>query len=110
MTTNNDMPNGKKIIIQVDSDLEDLIPGFLQNRHRDITAIFDALGRKDYDSIAKRGHTMKGVGGGYGFDAITDIGSAIEQAAKQKDPVKIKLVLKELSNYLQRIEIVFEPG
>jgi len=110
MTTNSDMPNGKKIIIQVDSDLEDLIPGFLENRQRDITTIFDALGRNDYDSIAKAGHTMKGVGGGYGFDAITDIGGSIEQAAKHKDPVKIKHCLSELSNYLQRIEIVFEPG
>ena len=110
MTTNSDIPNDKKIIIQVDSDLEDLIPGFLENRQRDITTIFDALGRKDYDAIAKAGHTMKGVGGGYGFDAITDIGRSIEQAAKQKDPVKIKQCLNQLSNYLQRIEIIFEPG
>jgi HPt (histidine-containing phosphotransfer) domain-containing protein len=109
MTTNNDISNDKKIIIQVDSDLEDLIPGFLDNRQRDITTIFDALRRNDYDSIAKTGHTMKGVGGGYGFDAITDIGGSIEQAAKQKDPVKIKHCLSKLSNYLQRIEIVFEP-
>ena len=110
MTTISDIPNGKKIIIQVDSDLEDLIPGFLENRQRDITSIFEALGRNDYDFIAKAGHTMKGVGGGYGFDAITDIGGAIEQAAKQKDPVKTKHCLDELSSYLQRIEIVFEPG
>ena len=110
MTTNNDISNDKKIIIQVDSDLEDLIPGFLDNRQRDITTIFDALGRKDYDSIAKAGHTMKGVGGGYGFDAITDIGGSIEQAAKHKDPEPIKHCLNELSDYLQRIEIVFEPG
>ena len=110
MTTHNDMPNGKKIIIQVDSDLEDLIPGFLENRHRDITSILDALRRNDYNSIAEAGHTMKGVGGGYGFDAITDIGGVIEQAAKHNDPVKIEHCLNELSSYLQRIEIVFEPG
>ena len=110
MTTNNDIPKGEKIIVQVDTDLEDLIPGFLENRQRDITAISDALGRNDYDFIARAGHSMKGVGGGYGFDAITDIGGSIEQAAKQKDPVKIKHCLNELSDYLQRIEIVFEPG
>ena len=108
MTTHNDMPNGKKIIIQVDSDLEDLIPGFLENRHRDITSILDALRRNDYNSIAKAGHTMKGVGGGYGFDAITAFGGAIEQAAKQKDSEEIEHCLNELSSYLQRIEIVFE--
>jgi HPt (histidine-containing phosphotransfer) domain-containing protein len=110
MTPSNDMPHGKKIIIQVDSDLEDLIPGFLENRHRDITTIFDALKQKDYDSIEKAGHTMKGVGGGYGFDAITDIGGEIEQAAKQKNSEKITHCLNELSNYLQNIKIVFEPG
>ncbi|CAB1074345.1 hypothetical protein D1AOALGA4SA_2164 [Olavius algarvensis Delta 1 endosymbiont] len=110
MITDNDMPQGKKIIIRVDSDLEDLIPGFLENRRRDITAIFEALERSDYDYIAGTGHTMKGVGGGYGFDAITDIGGSIEAAAQQKDPVKIKHCLDELSNYLQCIEIVFEPG
>ena len=110
MTTNYDTPNDKKIIIQVDSDLEDLIPGFLENRQRDISAILETLGRNDYASIAKAGHIMKGVGGGYGFEAITDIGGAIEQAAKQKDPEKIKHCLNELFNYLQHIEIVFESG
>ena len=110
MTSDNDLNQGEKIVVRIDPDLEDLIPGFLENRQRDITAIFDALGRNDYDSIAKAGHTMKGVGGGYGFDAITDFGGSIEQAAKQKDPVKIKHSLNELSNYLERIEIVFEPG
>ena len=110
MITKSDMPNSKKLIIQVDSDLEDLIPGFLDNRQQDISTIFDALGRHDYDSIARAGHNMKGVGGGFGFDAITDIGGSIEQAAKQKDPVIIKHCLSELSDYLQRIEIVFAPG
>ena len=108
MTSTHDETHGEKIIVTVDSDLEDLIPGFLENRNQDIKSIFDALARDDYAAIAKLGHTMKGVGGGYGFDAITDIGRSIEQAAGDKNPQKIKASLNELSDYLERIEIVFE--
>ena len=110
MTSTHDATHGEKIIITVDSDLEDLIPGFLENRNQDIKSIFNALARDDYAAIAKLGHTMKGVGGGYGFDAITDIGRSIEQAAKEKNPQKIKASLSEFSDYLERIEIVFESS
>ena len=110
MTSTHDPTHGKKIIVHVDPDLEDLIPGFLENRHNDINSVFEALARDDYASIAKIGHTMKGVVGGYGFDAITDIGRSVEQAAKDKNPDKIKASLNELTQYLGRIEIVFEAS
>lgn len=109
MTTTRNAPIGEKIIVRVDSDLEDLIPGFVENRHKDIQSVAAALARNDFAAIAKIGHTMKGVGGGYGFDAITEIGRSIEQAAKDKNPDKITTSLNELSDYLGRIEIVFEP-
>jgi HPt (histidine-containing phosphotransfer) domain-containing protein len=110
MATDNNNTKSEKIIIRVDSDLEDLIPGFLENRSVDIQSILNALAQDDFASIVKLGHTMKGVGGGYGFDAITDIGRAIEQAAKDGNPEKIKQSLSELSDYLERIEIVFESS
>ena len=109
MTTTNNASNDEKIIVRVDSDLEDLIPGFVENRHKDIQSIAAALAQNDFAAIAKLGHTMKGVGGGYGFDAITEIGRSVEQAAKNKNPEKIKTSLNKLSDYLERIEIVFEP-
>jgi len=109
MTSTSDAPSGDKIIVRVDPDLEDLIPGFLENRHKEIQSVFEALARDDYAAIATIGHTMKGVGGGYGFDAITDIGRSVEQAAKDKNRAKIKASLNKLSDYLGRIEIVFEP-
>ena len=108
MTTDNDATKGEKIMVRVDSDLEDLIPGFLENRVHDIRSIQDALARKDYAAIAQLGHTMKGVGGGYGFDAITTIGGSIEKAAKSENSVQIRQSIDALSDYLERIDIVFE--
>lgn len=100
--------DGSKIVVSVDSDLEELIPDFLDNRRKDIQSIQDALSKGDYDTLTIIGHSMKGSGGGYGFDYITDIGAAIEQAGKEKNDDEIKKWTDELDLYLGRVEVVFE--
>ena len=52
------------------------------------------------------GHSMKGAGGGYGFDAITDIGAALEEAAKDNNPGKALRGVSDLVAYLDRVEVV----
>ena len=68
----------------------------------------DALQSADYEGVRILGHNMKGVGGGYGFDAITDIGMSLEQAAKEKDAREIRKQAEALSNYLERVEVRYE--
>ena len=58
----------------MDEDLGDLIPGYLENRKKDVVEILNCLNRRDYETIRSLGHKMKGSGGGYGFDTITEIG------------------------------------
>ncbi len=96
-----------KIIIHADIDLEDLIPGFLENRCKDIVEIERLIAAGDYETIQRLGHSMKGCGGGYGFDEITDIGMQIEQAAKEKNTAKIRTQLEILSRYLDGVEVVY---
>ncbi len=90
----------EKIAVQIDPDLEDLIPGFLQNRRNDIDAVSAALAAGELDKIRVIGHSMKGAGGGYGFDAITDIGASMEEAALAEDPDAIKGCVGQLEDYL----------
>jgi HPt (histidine-containing phosphotransfer) domain-containing protein len=96
-----------KIIVTIDADLEDLIPDYLENRRQDCQTVLQKLENGDYEGIRVLGHTMKGTGGGYGFDAITDMGRALEEAAKQPDPAAIRSVVAQLEDYLQAIEIVY---
>jgi HPt (histidine-containing phosphotransfer) domain-containing protein len=107
MTQNTDAKPDEKIVVNVDSDIEDLIPGFLENRQQDIKSIYDALEKEDYETIRILGHSMKGAGGGYGFDEITDIGRSIEESAEGKNQEEIKKWVINLSNYLDRVEIVY---
>lgn len=97
-----------KIIVHVDSDLEDLIPEFLENRRDDIKEILKYLATAEYEKIQFIAHTMKGSGGGYGFDEITNIGMRIENASKQKNREKIIEELQSLSEYLDNIEVVYD--
>lgn len=97
----------KKIIVQVDQDLADLIPGYLSNRRADIVAINKALETKDMDTIRIIGHSLKGSGGGYGFETITDIGRIMEKAAKENCAEDISLQLTRLEDYLNHLEITF---
>jgi len=97
-----------KITVTVDADLEDIVPNFLQNRHKDIEKIGEALTGNDFETIRVLGHSMKGAGGGYGFDRITDIGRAIEDAAKAQNPDAVRHEISHLADYLKRVEVVFE--
>jgi len=87
----------QKITVRIDPDLADLIPDFLEGRRQDVAAILKSLEQNDTETIRILGHNMKGCGGGYGFDAITDLGRSLEQAAKTGDVEEIKKKAAELS-------------
>src|SRR4030042_1573665 len=92
-----------KIIVRVDPDIADLIPGFLENRRKDIKTMGEAVIQGDFETIQTLGHSMKGAGGSYGFDAITDIGNSLEHAAMAKDSGGTKKSVQELAIYLARV-------
>ena len=95
-----------KIMVHVDPELADLIPGYLANRQKDIVAIYDAIEKRDLETIRILGHSMKGSGGGYGFDAITDIGAALEKAAQEGREEVIRREIIRLEDYLRDVVIV----
>jgi HPt (histidine-containing phosphotransfer) domain-containing protein len=96
------------ILVRANPKFADLIPGFLQNRRQDVIAMLDALDRGDFAIVESLGHGMKGAGGSWGFQAITDIGAAIEQAAQSADNDASRKWVGELARYLDRVEVVFD--
>lgn len=97
----------KDILVKIDIDLEDLVPGFLENRHNDIDLIKKLINEGNFSEIQRIGHSMKGSGGGYGFDEISVIGKYIEEASKEKDVNVILENIKNLADYLAAIKIEY---
>ncbi|NHN35598.1 Hpt domain-containing protein [Paenibacillus sp. S3N08] len=85
-----------------------MIPGYLANRYKDVSEIIEALALFDYEKILIAGHSMKGSGGGYGFDTITEFGAALELGAKNKCSEYIFQEVNNLKRYLDRLEISYE--
>jgi len=98
----------EKIVINIDIDLEDLIPGFIENRQKDILKLEQAIEEQDFETLRSIGHNLKGVGGGYGFHDMTIFGAAIEEGAKEKNLETINENVKKLSHYLANVEINYQ--
>ena len=99
-----------RVIVEVDEDLSDLIPGFLTHKRADIATIFEALARRDYAAISSIAHRIKGEGGSYGFESMTEMGRALERAAATRDDGAVTTLARQLLNYIDRVEIVFQPS
>ena len=94
-----------KVIVTIDQDLEEIIPGFLENRRKDAASLEAALEENDLKTVRLLGHRMKGDGGGYGFQEISTIGDALEQAAIRGDRVVIQRQTVMLVEFLSQVEV-----
>src|SRR5450755_4031250 len=62
------------ILVRAKPKFADRIPAYLQNCRQNAIMMLDALDRVDFETVTILGHQMRGSGGAYGFQAITDIG------------------------------------
>jgi CheY-like chemotaxis protein len=97
-----------KISVRAPEGIEEAIPLFLDITRTDVQSLAEALRAADYGKIRFIGHDLKGSGGGYGFDEITTIGRSIEEAAKRSDGEEIRRQMAALTDYLDRVEVIYE--
>jgi HPt (histidine-containing phosphotransfer) domain-containing protein len=99
-----------RVIVEVDEDLSDLIPGFLTHKRADIDTIFEAVTRRDYAAISSIAHKIKGEGGSYGFDSMSEMARSLEHAAAIRDDGAVTALAQQLLSYLDHVEVVFQPS
>jgi HPt (histidine-containing phosphotransfer) domain-containing protein len=102
------MEQDKKITVKINSELEEIVPEYLELVQNDINSMLVALDNGDFDTMRVAGHKMKGSGGGYGFDFITEIGGKIETLAESKNSDEIRVLVEKISTYLENVNIVYE--
>ena len=96
------------IHVRLDESLRDLAPGYLDNRRGDLGRLGAALDRGDWETLRVVGHNMKGTGAGYGFEAISDIGAALEAAAREQDATRAGEHVAALARFLAAVTLDFE--
>jgi len=97
-----------RITVTLDSAIQELVPGFLQNRRKDLGKILTALESNDFNSISRLGHNLKGVGASYGFVPISEVGRNLEIAAKTSNKAGIQKAFHSLRDYLDCVDVVYD--
>lgn len=98
----------KDLKVTVERSLEDLIPVFLENRHKEINTLRVALAAADFEQLRQLGHRMKGVGNSYGFNHVSTLGKYIEDGARSGDRASLEARIAEYAEYLSKVQIAYE--
>lgn len=97
----------ERIIIHIDDeDVFELIPDYLDSRRDELAVLRGAVAQSDFETLRGLGHKMKGSGGGFGLDRISEIGGNLESFAKSGDMAAIEQEIDGLNDFLSRVEVV----
>lgn len=91
--------------VVVDPDVADLVPGYLENRAQDLQQVRELLARGEFEPIGHIGHNLKGSGAGYGFERLTELGAALEDAARTRSGPGVDATLGELETFLECVVV-----
>ena len=96
----------ESIRIEMPPDTEEIVPGYLANRRKEIPEMRDCLAGFDFARLATLGHNLKGTGVGYGFPDLARLGAELELSAIQRDWGSLQAQVTEVDNYLDRVQLV----
>ena len=91
------------VLSRAEQRLRDRTPAYLKNCRENVVAMDEALDRFDFAAVALLAHNLRGSGGAFGFQAITDIGAGLEQTAESADAEASRKWVIELSACLDHI-------
>jgi signal transduction histidine kinase/DNA-binding NarL/FixJ family response regulator len=83
----------------LDPDIAALIPAFLNDLAKLIREAREATLEARYDVVKEIGHKIKGAGGSFGFDWVSELGATMETAASDGDRRAIEGVLAALEAF-----------
>jgi CheY-like chemotaxis protein len=94
------------VILRAKTKFADRIPAYLKNCRQNVITMLAALDRGDFETVTTLGHQMRGSGGAYGFQGITDIGAALQLASESADIDASRKSVGDMSSFLDRAETI----
>jgi HPt (histidine-containing phosphotransfer) domain-containing protein len=102
MGQNHEMPEDP--VSPVPLEVYPMVPSYLARREADVTQMKYLLVARKFDEIRFIAHQLKGSGGGYGLNIISEIGQELELAAKNKDSNEVHEMIEQLSKAVKYLK------
>ncbi len=92
---------------QDDPDFHDLLVDFVAATHDRRTALKTQFDAGCWDEVRRLAHQIKGAGGGYGFDSLSQVAAQLEEACRKTDPSidEISVRLDQVLDHLKRVSV-----
>lgn len=97
------------VTVEVDEDVVSLVGPYLANVRAGIDEARASVDRGELEPIRKLAHNLQGTGGSFGFTTISNIGRDLRAAAIAHNATAIRLLLRELADYVAVVVVVPRP-
>jgi signal transduction histidine kinase len=88
-------------VIDIPAGFEQFSRNYIAARRRELPAMFAILPSGQLDQLRTFGHNMKGTAASFGFAELTELGAAIEDAAKRNNSVELGDRMSRVSAYIE---------
>ena len=99
--------DAETLVVEIDTELADLIPQYLSNRWADLVEARRLLRNSDFAGVSRIAHRIRGSAASFGFVQLGDIASAIETAAEVRDVASIERRLSAYDAFLRSVRIEY---
>jgi HPt (histidine-containing phosphotransfer) domain-containing protein len=94
-------------VVQVDADLADLIPQYLNNRWADLRFARQLLSNGDYFLLSRMAHRVRGSAASYGFNELGTIAEVLEAVSDAQDHSAVAAQLDAFEAFLGSVRIQY---
>ena len=89
---------------EIDPIVLSLLPGYIKSRRLEIFQLQRLLAENAFDKIRLIGHNLRGSGGLYGLNAVSEIGKKIEEFALESNQKGLGSSIQELHYFLDGLD------
>jgi HPt (histidine-containing phosphotransfer) domain-containing protein len=109
LSTNSEMPAAAAQHLhseyESDPDMKEVVAEFVAGLPEQVKRLSELLAAGQLEELRRATHQLKGSGGGYGFQPITDSAAKAELRIKSSDPLEaITVQVRELIDVIQSVE------
>jgi CheY-like chemotaxis protein/HPt (histidine-containing phosphotransfer) domain-containing protein len=99
------IPDSGPIIVEIPEGLDEIAGEYLALRRHEASLLQELRIVGEFDRIRVLAHNMKGTGASYGMPRLTELGAAMEIAAKESNAEMLAAQITDLRTYLARVEL-----
>ena len=101
---NRDVPPELTSTFENDPEMADVLPEFVENLPSEVAALRSLLEAQSLAELQVTVHQLKGAGGSYGYQELTDAAAVAEQSIKARDSItSITAQVQMLISLIQRV-------